>query len=133
MASNRAWRSTLTLLTTTTTTNILNPPTTTGGTNAGTPNTYLIVRVVRLGNITNANAKAAGWIGTTGTNSTSAAWPGLPGQASAGVLTQGVTIPANSSLYIPCYLRLDTADFFVGGSDTATAITIEFEGEIGLA
>lgn len=132
MASNRVWRSGPTLLTTTTTTNLLNPPTTTGGTNAGTPNTYLIINVVRLGNITAANAKAALWLGTTGTNSTSAAWPGCPGQASGAALTQGVTISANSSTYIPCRLRLDTTDFFVGGSDTATAITIEFEGEIGL-
>lgn len=132
MASNRTWRSGPTLLTTTTTTNLLNPPTTTGGVNAGTPNTYLIISVIRVGNITAASAKAAMWLGTTGVNTTATAWPGLPGQASAGALTQGVSIPANSSIYIPCRLRIDVADFIVGGSDTASAITVDFEGEIGL-
>jgi hypothetical protein len=132
MASNRTFRSGPTLLTTTTTTNILNPPTTTGGVNGGTPNTYLIINVIRLGNITNGNAKAALWVGTTGVNTTATAFAGVPGQASAGALTQGISIPANSSIYIPCRLRLDTTDFVVGGSDTATAITIDFEGEIGL-
>ena len=68
MASNRVFRSGPTLLTTTTTTNLLNPPTTTGGTNAGTPNTYLIINVIRVGNITATAAKAALWIGTTGVN-----------------------------------------------------------------
>jgi hypothetical protein len=30
-------------------------------------------------------------------------------------------------------IRLDAADFLVGGSNTTTALTIEGEGEIGVA
>ncbi len=43
-------------LTNTLTTNILNPPTTTGGVGTGTPNTFLILRHVRIVNKTGSAA-----------------------------------------------------------------------------
>lgn len=136
MAQNWKLRLGPVTLTTTTTTNLFNPPTTTGGTNAGGPayptKTYLLLKHVKVTNVLGASAKVALWIGATGTNSvTNAAIFG--GSASAGSLTQGVVVAANS--YIEAYLpdlRLDTADFLVGGSDTASSLVIEIEAEMGV-
>lgn len=134
MASNKLVRFGPVALTTTTTTNILNPPTTTGGTGvAGTnTNTYLVVRHIRITNKTASAAQAALWLGATGAN-TAGTEVIFGGAASGGALTRGVSIPAQS--YVDWYglLRLDVADFLVGGSDTATALTFEGEGEIGIA
>jgi len=133
MAANKIVRFGPVALTTTTTTNILNPPTTTGGTGvAGTnTNTYLVIRHIRIANKTTGAASVALWLGATGAN-TAGTEVVAAGIASAGTLTNGVSIAANS--YIDWYgmLRLDVADFLVGGCGTATACTIEAEGEIGL-
>jgi hypothetical protein len=133
MASNKAVRFGPVALTTTTTTNILNPPTLTGGTGLqGTnSNTYLILRHIRITNKTNAAATCALWIGATGGNAAGTEAI-LGGAASAGAITQGVTVPANSYVDWVGALRLDPADFLVGGAGTATALTIEGEGEIGV-
>lgn len=133
MANNKAVRFGPAALTTTTTTNVLNPPTLTGGTGlAGTnANTYLILRHIRVTNKTTSPAQCALWLGATGANTagTEAIFGGV---ASAGALAQGVIVPAQS--YIDWYgqLRMDPADFLVGGTATATALTIEGEGEIGI-
>jgi hypothetical protein len=120
-------------LTTTTTTNILNPPTLTGGTGlAGTnSNTYLVIKHIRIGNKTSSAASCALWIGATGANSAGTEAI-MVGAASAGALTQGVSVAANS--YVDWYgmLRMDTADYLVGGAGAATALTIEGEMEIGI-
>lgn len=122
-------------LTTTTTTNLFNPPTTTGGTNAGGPayptKTYMLIKHVRVGNVLGASAKVALWLGATGANTvtTSAIFPG---SASAGSLTQGVVVAANSFVEWYGEIRMDTADFLVGGSDTASSLVIEIEGEMGV-
>lgn len=133
MANNKVLRMGPVALTTTTTTNILNPPTLTGGTGlAGTnTNTYLIIRHIRVTNKTASAAQAALWLGATGAN-TAGTEVVLGGVASAGALTRGVSVAAQS--YVDWYgqLRMDPADFLVGGSDTATALTIEAEGEIGI-
>lgn len=133
MAGNKVIRSGPVALTTTTTTNVLNPPTTTGGTGvAGTnTNTYLIIRHIRVTNKTASAAQVALWLGATGAN-TAGTEVIFGGVASAGALTRGVSIPAQS--YVDWYgqLRIDVADFLVGGSDTATALTFEAEGEIGI-
>lgn len=122
-------------LTTTTTTNILNPPTLTGGTGLhGTnTNTVFILRHIRVVNKTNAAAAFALWIGATGANAAGTeAIAG--GAATAGALNAntGVIVPAQS--YFDWYgqLPLEVADFLVGGAQTATALTIEGEGEIGI-
>jgi hypothetical protein len=135
MASNKILRLGPVALTTTTTTNIWNPPTLTGGTGlAGTnTNTYLVIRHVRVVNKTNAAASLALWLGATGAN-TAGTEAIFGGAATAGALNAGtgVSVPANS--YVDWYgqLRVDVADFIVGGAGTATALTVEAEGEIGI-
>lgn len=111
-------------LSATLTTNILNPPTLTGGTGlAGTNSaTYLIIRHIRIVNKTGSAATASLWIGATGGNA-----------AGTEFGFQATSVAANS--YVDWFgeLRLDTADFLVGGAGTGTALTIEGEGEIGVA
>jgi hypothetical protein len=118
-------------LTTTTTTNIWNPPALTGGTPSNTSNAYFILRHIRVVNKTNSAASFALWLGATGAN-TAGTECIFGGAASAGSLTQGVSVAANS--YVDWYgmLRMDVADFLVGGAGTATALTIEAEAEIGI-
>lgn len=122
MASNKAFRFGPTALTNTYTTNILNPPATTGGVGAGTPNTYLVLRHIRIVNKTGGAVTFRLWIGATGANA-----------AGTEVIGYDRSIAANS--YEDWYgaLRLDAADFLVGGASAATSLTIEGEGEIGVA
>jgi hypothetical protein len=133
MAANKIVRFGPVALSVTTTTNILNPPTLTGGTGvAGTnTNTYLVIRHIRVVNKTTNAAQCALWLGATGANAagTEVAFGGI---ASAGALTDGVSIAAQS--YVDWYgmLRMDVADFLVGGAGTAAALTFEAEGEIGI-
>ncbi len=133
MAANKIVRFGPVALTTTTTTNILNPGTTTGGT--GMPGTstnlYFIIRHIRIVNKTASAAQGAFWLGATGAN-TAGTEVILGGVASGGAMTRGVSIAGQS--YVDWYgqLRMDVADFLVGGSDTATALTFEAEGEIGV-
>lgn len=110
-------------LTTTTTTNILNPATTTGGVNGGgSGNLYLLLRHIRIVNKTGSAATFSLWLGATGANT-----------AGTEVIGQGYSVAANSAFDWYGYLRMDTTDFLVGGAGTATALTIEGEGEIGVA
>ena len=134
MASNKSIRIGPIQLGVTTTTNLFNPPTLTGGVNPPALSTasYVIIRHIRVSNNSAGAVQFATWVGSTGTNATAAAGP-FPGIASAGTLTNGVSVAANS--YVDWYgaLRMDTADFLVGGALTsATALTIEAEGEIGV-
>lgn len=113
-------------LTTTLTTNVLNPPTLTGGVNTGTvnTNTVLFLKYIKINNKTATAATVSMWIGATGANAAGTEVPGL----------NAVSVPANSYIVVPCAgLRLDVADFLVGGSGTASALTFEAEGEIGIA
>lgn len=135
MASNKIIRFGPVALTTTTTTNIINPPTLTGGTGlAGTnTNTYVVIRHIRVVNKTGTAAFFGLWLGATGANA--AGTEVISGaQASAGALTAstGVSVAANS--YFDWYgqLYMAPADFLVGGAGTATALTFECEGEIGI-
>jgi hypothetical protein len=136
MAANKIIRVGPIQLGTTTTTNLFNPPTLTGGVNppATSTNSFVIIRHIRVNNNSAGAVQFATWVGTTGTNATAAAGP-FPGIAAAGTLTNGVSVLANS--YVDFYspgLRLDAADFLVGGALTsATALTLEFEGELGVA
>lgn len=134
MAANKSVRFGPVQLGTTTTTNIFNPPTLTGGTNPPATSTasYYLIRHIRVTNNTTGALQFALWLGTTGINTTAAAFA-FAGIASAGTLTNGVSVGANS--YVDWYgiLRMDTADFLVGGALTsATGLTIEMEGEIGV-
>lgn len=135
MAQNKVFRFGPVALTTTTTTNILNPGTTTGGV-ASTASPYGNLRItlfkVRVVNKTASSANVATWIGATGANAagTEAIFGGA---ATAGALTQGQAVGANSFIEWQGRLPLDVADFLVGGASAATALTIEGEGEIGIA
>lgn len=108
-------------LATTLTTNILNPPATTGGVGCGTPNTYIILRHVRIVNKTGSPATCSFWLGATGGNA-----------AGTEVIAQGLSIPGNSFVDWNGALAIDTTQFLVGGAGTATALTFEAEGEIGI-
>lgn len=137
MAANKSFRFGPVALSVTTTTNILNPGTTTGGV-ASTAAPYnelrIYLRHVRVVNKTASAASCALWIGATGANAagTEAIFGGA---ASGGALTQGQSVPANSFIEWTGQpnLPLNVADFLVGGAGTATALTIEGEGEIGVA
>lgn len=120
--NNKVFRFGPTALTVTLTTNILNPPTAAGGVGAGSSSQYILLRKVRVVNKTALPATVSLWLGATGANA-----------AGTEVLWQGTVVPANSFIEAPCALRLDAADFLVGGSNTATALTIQGEGEIGVA
>ena len=122
MAANKVFRFGPIALTNTLTTNLLNPPTATGGTNGGSSAQYIILRHVRIVNKTASAATFSLWLGATGANA-----------AGTEVIGQGLAVAANS--YIDWYglLRLDAADFLVGGASAATTLSIQGEGEIGVA
>ncbi len=60
---------------------------------------------------------------------------GATGANTAGteVIGTGLSIAANSAYDWYGILRLDSADFLVGGASAATSLTIQGEGEIGVA
>jgi hypothetical protein len=122
MASNKTFRFGPVALTTTLTTNLLNPPTTTGGTNAGSSSQYIILKHIRVVNKTASAATFSLWLGATAGN--------VAGTEVVGI---GQSVAANSSYDWYGLMRLDAADFLVGGAGTATALTIAGEGEIGVA
>lgn len=108
-------------LTNTYTTNILNPPTTTGGTNAGTPNTYLILKHIRWVNKTAGVVSFRHFLGATGAN-----------VAGTEVLGYDKSVNANDVYDWYGYLKIKVADFLVGGASANTSLTIEGEGEMGV-
>lgn len=125
MSANKLVRIGPVALTTTLTTNILNAPTLTGGVSAGgTANAaaYFVLRHITVVNKTASAASLSLWIGATGANAAGTEFLGI-----------GQSVPANSKAEWFGALRLDAADFLVGGSGTATALTFEAEGEIGIA
>ena len=109
-------------LTTTLTTNLLNPPTATGGVNGGSSSQFIVLKHIRIVNKTASAATFSLWLGATGANA-----------AGTEVVGIGQSVAANSSYDWYGLLRLDAADFLVGGAGTATALTITAEGEIGVA
>ena len=124
MAANKIFRSGPVALTATLTTNIVNCAITslTGPVGYVQTQPYIILRHVRITNVTAGAVAFTLAIGTTGVTPSSAnAFMGF-----------GTSIPANS--YVDWYgmVRLDAADFLVGGAASGTALTFEAEGEIGL-
>lgn len=109
-------------LTNTLTTNILNPAAAGSGTGYTPTATYLLLNHIRIVNKTSGAVSCSFWIGATGANA-----------AGTEFLGNGLSVPANS--YVDWYgrLRLDAADFLVGGASAATSLTFEAEGEAGLA
>lgn len=125
MASNKTVRIGPVALTNALGTNILNPPTLTGGVSAGgTTNTatHIILRHIRISNKTGSAATFSLWIGATGGNAAGTEFMGT-----------AQSVPANSFVDWYGMVRLDAADFLVGGASTNSALTLEAEGEIGVA
>jgi hypothetical protein len=122
MASNKAFRFGPVALTTTLTTNVLNPATASGGVNAGAASQYLIIRHIRILNKTGSAATFSLYLGATGANTAGTEFMGT-----------AQSVAANSAYDWYGALRMDAADFLVGGAGTTTALTIEGEGEVGVA
>lgn len=107
------------------TTNILNPGTTTGGVNAtASPydKTRIVLRHIRIVNKTNGAVTFRLYIGATGANVAGTEFLGFDR-----------SIAANSAEDFYGQWPIDTADFLVGGASAATSLTIEGEGEVGIA
>lgn len=123
MANNKTIRIGPVALSATTTTNIVNPPTLTGGTGlAGiNVNTYLIIRHIRIVNKTANAATYSLYLGGTGGNV-------------AGTEVIGTTNNVAANSYVDWYgmLRMDVADFLVGGASAGATLTFQAEAEIGV-
>lgn len=124
MASNKIINIAPIALTTTLTTNILNPAVTSVAGPVGMTMTqpYLLIRHIRVINKTASAATFSLWKGATGANA-----------AGTEIIGTGKSVAANDAFDWYGMMRVDAADFIVGGSGTATALTIQFEGEIGVA
>lgn len=122
MAANKTFRLGPVALTTTMTTNLLNPPVASGGVNAGASAQYIILKHIRITNKTASAATFSLWLGATGANA-----------AGTEVIGTAQSVAANSAYDWYGLLRLDAADFLVGGAGTATALTLTGEGEIGVS
>ena len=122
MAANQTFRFGPVALTNTLTTNILNPPTATGGVNGGSSAMYIVLKHIRIVNKTVGAVTCSFWLGATGANA-----------AGTEVIGQGLSVAANSFVDWYGLLRLDSADFLVGGASALTSLSIEGEGEIGVA
>ena len=122
MAANKLFRFGPVALTATLTTNLLNPPTTTGGTNGGSSSQYIVLRHIRIVNKTAGAVTYSLYIGATGANTAGTEFMGT-----------AKSIAANSSEDWYGAVRLDAADFLVGGASAGTSLTISGEGEIGVA
>jgi hypothetical protein len=124
MAANKIFNFGPVALTTTLTTNILNPNITSVAGPVGFTMTqpYIVIRHFRIVNKTASAATFSLWKGATGANT-----------AGTEIIGQGFSVAANSAFDAYGIWRFDSADFLVGGSNTATALTIEGEGEIGVS
>jgi hypothetical protein len=122
MASNKAFNFGPVAMSATLTTNILNPATATGGVNAGSSPNYIIIRHIRVVNKTAGAVTFSLWKGATGGNA-----------AGTEVVGIGQSVAANSAYDWYGIMRFDTADFLVGGAGAGTSLSIQGEGEIGVA
>jgi hypothetical protein len=83
---------------------------------------YIILKHIRIVNKTASAATFSLYLGATGAN-----------VAGTEVIGLGSSVPANS--YVDWYgaLRMDAADFLVGGAGTTLALVIQGEGEVGVS
>jgi hypothetical protein len=111
-------------LTAVTTTNIFNFNVTslTGPVGFTLSQPYVLIRHARIVNKTGASATFSLWLGATGANA-----------AGTEVIGQGLAVPGNSAFDWYGLLRMDAADFLVGGAGTASALTLECEAEVGFS
>jgi hypothetical protein len=123
MAANKLFRFGPTAMSATLTTNILNPTITSLSGPVGYTQTqpYLIVRHIRIVNKTAGPVTFSLYLGASAGN-----------VAGTEVIGTALSVAANSAYDYYGALRLDVADFLVGGASAGTSLTIEGEGEIGL-
>lgn len=122
MAANKVFRFGPVALSATLTTNILNPPTATGGVGAGSSSNYIVLKHIRVVNKTAGAVTVSLWLGATAGNA-----------AGTEIIWNAKSVPANDAVEWFGLLRLDAADFLVGGAGAGTSLTIQGEGEIGVA
>lgn len=125
MAANKTFRFGPVALSSTLTTNILNPGTTTGGvasTSAPYDKLRITLRHVRIVNKTAGAVTFSLYVGATGANAAGTEFIGT-----------GLSVAANSAFDWYGLFPLDTTDFLVGGASAGTSLTINGEGEIGVA
>lgn len=124
MPSNRPFRFGPVALTNTVTTNILNCTISSLSGPVGFTATqpYVLLRHLRVVNKTGSPVTVSLWIGTTGANAagTEFAW-------------QAYSVPANSFVDWYGQIRLEAADFLVGGASASTSLSLQGEGEIGFS
>jgi hypothetical protein len=82
---------------------------------------YLLLSHIRIVNKTAGAVTFSLYLGATGANA-----------AGTEVIGTALSVAANSAFDWYGLLRLDVADFLVGGASAATSLTFEAEGEIGL-
>lgn len=122
MASNKKFRFGPVALTNTLTTNILNPATATGGVNAGSSSQYIVLNHISIVNKTAGAVTFTLYLGATGANA-----------AGSEVIGIAKSVAANDTFNWYGLLRLDAADFLVGGASANTSLVIQGEGEVGVA
>lgn len=123
MASNKAINITPVALVLTTPTNIVSPGSgITSPVGFASTAPYIILRHIRI-------------LNKTGTAATFSLYKGGTGASAAGteVIGTGQSVAANSAYDWYGMMRLDGADFLVGFANTATALTFQAEGEIGIS
>lgn len=122
MAANKVFNFGPIALTNTLTTNILNPDATSGGVNDNSAALYIVLRHIRIVNKTVGAVTFSLWKGATGANA-----------AGTEVVGIGQSVAANSAYDWNGAMRLDVADFLVGGASALTSLSIQGEGEVGVA
>lgn len=122
MAGNKVFRLGPVAMSAVLTTNILNPATLTGGVGVTETKTYVVLKHIRIVNKTIGPVTFSLWLGATGANA-----------AGTEVIGQGLSVPPNSYIDWFGLMYFDTADFLVGGASVGASLTLEGEGEIGVA
>jgi hypothetical protein len=124
MAANKVLNGEPVALTTTLTTNILNCAINSLSGPVGYTQTqpYIVLYHIRITNKTTAAVTFSLWKGASAAN-----------VAGTEFIGTGYTVPPNSGVDFNGRWRFDAADFLVGGASAATALTITFDGEIGMS
>jgi len=124
MANNKIFNFGPVALTNTLTTNILNCNITslTGPVGFTMTQPYIVLRHIRVVNKTAGPVTFSLWKGATGGNA-----------AGTEVVGSGLSVAANSAYDWGGIMRFDAADFLVGGASANTSLSIQGEGEIGVA
>lgn len=124
MAANKNFRFGPVAMSATLTTNILNPTITSLSGPVGYTQTqpYLLIRHIRIVNKTAGAVTFSLYLGASAGN-----------VAGTEVIGTALSVAANSAYDWFGLLRLDSADFLVGGASAGTSLTIQGEGEIGIS